>query len=344
MRPLILAVLASLVLVPCARARLVYERDAGSSTGYAVWSANDDGSGAVRIANGEAPKISPDGSLVAYSTYPAGVACGSASLRLVAASGGTDRRLLGFVSGFNGNTVWAPDSRTLAAVGLVRRSVSLVLIDAATGAQRVLARGLVHGVSFSPDGRSLVFARGGGKYGDEYALWIVDRQGGRPRRLTFGRRDEWPLWGPKAIFFTRSRTLFAVSPRGAKPLAVLHRRLRRGRSLTPIGVSADGSRLVAELYGPGVDAAETVNPDTGAASNLGLGPRAVAPAALSSDGNLILGTMPANEPVGRTSVVTIPYGGGPPSVLAQNADEPAWSGAPVVPSASRLVGRAACGF
>lgn len=344
MRPLILAVLSSLVLVPCARAGLVYERDARSGTGYAVWSANDDGSGAVRIADGDAPKISPDGSLVAYSRYPAGVVCGSASLRLVAASGSADRRLLGSVSGFNGNTVWAPDSRTLAAVGFVRRSVSLVLIDAATGAQRVLARGLIYGVSFSPDGRSLVFARRGGKYRNQYALWIVDRQGGRPRRLTFGRSDAWPLWGPKTIFFSRGRTLFEVPPRGGEPQAVLHRRLRRGRSLTPIGVSADGSRLVAALSGSGFDAAETVNPDTGAASDLGLGPQAVAPAALSSDGSMILGTMPANDRPGRTSVVTIPYGGGPPTVLAQHADEPDWSGAPVMPSASRRVARAACGF
>src|SRR5437762_991622 len=71
----------------------------------------DDGSARIKLASGELPRISPDGTTVAYETPYRGST--RPTLRVIPAAGGASRLLLKpvwFSFGF------APDSRTIAAV------------------------------------------------------------------------------------------------------------------------------------------------------------------------------------------------------------------------------------
>ena len=52
--------------------------------------------------------------------------------------------------------MWSPDGARLAVVMNTRR---LVVIDVASGARRLVARGPIQGASFSPDARRIAYAR-----------------------------------------------------------------------------------------------------------------------------------------------------------------------------------------
>src|SRR3954449_8081884 len=99
---------ASLVAAAPAGATIVYEKNPFRP---AVYAAADDGSARAKLADGELPKISPDGTTVAYETPYLGNT--RPTLRVIPAAGGTSRLLLKpvwFSFGFS------PDSRTIAAV------------------------------------------------------------------------------------------------------------------------------------------------------------------------------------------------------------------------------------
>src|SRR3954447_6241083 len=143
---------ASLVAAAPAGATIVYEKNPFRP---AVYAAADDGSARVKLASGELPKISPDGTTVAYETPYRGST--RPTLRVIPAAGGASRLLLKpvwFSFGFS------PDSRTIAAVtGKEVGRKSLVLIDVASGRVRKIDSGYFSGFSFSPDGARLVYSR-----------------------------------------------------------------------------------------------------------------------------------------------------------------------------------------
>ena len=96
--------------------------------------------------------------------------------------------------------------------------------------------------------------------------------------------------------------------------------------LSPTEWSANGNRLLAEFGGQDTTYAVTVNPKTGAERAL-TKEREVGfvGTALSSDGKLVLGSLGGFEPGPGHKVVSIPYTGGKPKVLANNASEADWS-------------------
>lgn len=98
------------------------------------------------------------------------------------------------------------------------------------------------------------------------------------------------------------------------------------QGLSPTQWSADGSRLLTEFGGQDTSYAVTVNPRTGAERTL-TKEREVGfiGTALSADGSTVLGDTGGFEPGPQHKVVTIPYTGGKPKVLAKNASEPSWS-------------------
>jgi uncharacterized membrane protein SpoIIM required for sporulation len=53
-----------------------------------------------------------------------------------------------------------------------------------------------YGFSWSPGGRQIVFARQLAPKSHSTQLWVIDSDGGHPRRLTTGTRDAWPAWSP----------------------------------------------------------------------------------------------------------------------------------------------------
>jgi len=113
---------------------------------------NTDGSGAIALGSGVDALISPDGANVAIVTP---YTRRGTSLVVRPAAGGAARTLASTGDSI-GPLTWSPDGALLAVVINTRR---LVVIDVASGARRLVARGSIHGASFSPDGRQIAYAR-----------------------------------------------------------------------------------------------------------------------------------------------------------------------------------------
>jgi Tol biopolymer transport system component len=222
------------------------------------------------------------------------------------------------------------------------------MIDVATGARRTIASGYFSGVSFAPEGGQLVYARAGNENypprSDIYRLDILP-PGAKsvaaesPQRITTDHRSTNPLWGPDGqIVFVKllgqkqrkygpKNDLYLMNPGGGQVKRLTHTKVGALlQGLTPTAWSVNGQRLLAEFGGQDTSYAVTVNPRTGAERAL-TKQREVGfvGTALSSDGSTVLGSLGGFEPGPNHRVVTIPYGGGKPKVLAGNASEPAWS-------------------
>lgn len=336
-------VLAALLAFPAvAGATLSFTRGALHSS---VFAANDDGSGAHKIGPGSNPHVAPDGLVVAYLQEGANE---PQELKLATVAGGPTRTLMiGWREPFY--LAWSPDSSTIAALrGPELGKRKLVLIDVVTGAQRVVAQGFFSGFSFNPDGSELVYSRAGSeKYpprSDVYRIQFVPPgavsvAAEKPVRLTQDHRSLDPLWGPNnQIVFVKQleakkrkygpkNELYLMNPQGKGVKRLTHTKvdpLLQG--LFPTDRSANGNRILAEFGGQDTSYAVGVNAKTGAQRPIGkAGETGFVGTALSADGKTVLGFEGGFDPVNRHDVVSVPYGGGKPTVLVKNAFEPSWS-------------------
>ena len=138
--PLLVVVAAALALPATAAATLVYTTQP-SRKPPVLWSAFNDGSGAIRLgSNYSGAKLSPDGSSVLAVRQSRK---GANQLFLLPTAGGGATLLLPSVQ--SGLYAWSPSSQLIAAVTGKRR----VLIDVATGGVSDLAAGVVTGLSVS---------------------------------------------------------------------------------------------------------------------------------------------------------------------------------------------------
>jgi Tol biopolymer transport system component len=338
-RTLLLMLAVLLALPAAARATLVFDRGTTKPT---VWAAADDGSGAHQLAAGQYPHLTPDGKVVVYA-HVTGKASGyRPDMLVVPADGSAAPRLL--ARGWRGpdTFAWSPDGTTLATVlGPEIGSQRLVLVAVASGARRTVATGFFGGVSFAPDGASLLYSRY--PHDDQYPpatdLWRAPVAGGAPVRLTSDRRSQAPLASPSGtIVFVR---LVDAQRRHYGPKNELYtmnadgsgvRRLTTTKvdpllsGLSPLDFSADGAHLLTEFGGQDTSYAVTVDPRTGAQRPVVAATEAgFVGAALSADGSTILGATGGWDPNDRHDVVTIPYAGGTPTVLARDAADPDWS-------------------
>jgi hypothetical protein len=326
-----LFVAASLAAAAPSSATLVYEKNPFKPRVYA---AADDGSGPVKLAAGELPRISPDGTIVAYETQYAGKSV--PTLRVVAPTGGASRLLL--------KPVWftyvfSPDSKTLAAItGKEVGRKRLVVIDVTTGAVRKVDSGQFSGVSFSPDSASLVYARAQkDAYPPRANLFIAPVAGGAPTALTTDHRSIDPVWGAAGIAFvklrkpTRNGDAYKQDIYVHDPTTGVVRRLTRTKvpfllsGLDPVAWSGDGSRLLAEFGGQDTSFAETVDPATGAVRRVGRLSDGLVGYDLSADGSAILATSGGYDPGDPHDIVTVPYTGGRPTVLVRGGLSPDWN-------------------
>lgn len=335
-------VLVALLAFPvAAQATLAYVRN---PLHPAVFAANDDGSGAHKVADGSNPRVSPDGLSVAFLHEGAKNA---QELQVVLAAGGPPRTLMvSFREPFY--LEWSPDSTLIAALrGPELGKRKLVLIDVLTGAQRVVARGFFSGFSFSPDGSELAYAKAGSeKFPPRSDLFrvqllppgVVSVAAEKTVRLTSDHRSSYPLWGPQKIVFAKDveakkrkygpkNELYLMSSNGKGLKRLTHTKvppLLQG--LFPTDWSADGNRLLAEFEGQDVSFAVGVNPRTGAQKLIDKdGEQGFVGTAISNDGSSVLGYTGGFDPSFKHNVVSIPYAGGKPKVLAKNASEPSWS-------------------
>ncbi|MDX6608775.1 MAG: Dipeptidyl peptidase N-terminal region [Solirubrobacterales bacterium] len=340
-----LATVIVLLIAPASsEATLAFTRNPLSPT---VFAANDNGSAARKLGSGSNPRVSPDGQMVVF--YRFGKGKQPSELMVATATGGTPKKL---ASGWRDPFVfaWSSDSTTIAVLlGPEVGKQRLTTIDIATGAQHTIARGYFSGVSFAPQGsEQLVYARATSEsfpprsdiYGiDLLPLGAIGIAAVSPHRLTSDHRSSSPLWGPDGqIVFVKhlgeksrkygpKNELFLMNPNGSKVERLTHTKVDPLLSgLSPTEWSANGSRLLTEFGGQDTTYAVTVNPKTGAERTL-TKEREVGfvGTALSKDGTTVLGSLGGFEPGPGHRVISIPYAGGKPKVLANNASEPDWS-------------------
>jgi Tol biopolymer transport system component len=168
-----------------------------------IWTADLDASNRRQLARGNYPDISPDGRWVAFLDW-------ANRLRIVPTGGGSARVIargpLG--AGFT----WAPHSRQLAVIV----GGSLLAIDIGTGRRVRIDRDVrIWGVSFSPSGKKIVWARKTGKHrvtlGD-VDLFSGSTNGGDHWRLTSDRGSDRPVWGRAGIAFARFEPFTLLHP------------------------------------------------------------------------------------------------------------------------------------
>jgi Tol biopolymer transport system component len=326
----VVSITTSLAAAAPASATIVYEKSPFRPTVYA---AADDGSARVQLASGELPKISPDGTTVAYETPYRGST--RPTLRVIPVTGGASRLLLKpvwFSFGFS------PDSKTIAAVtGKEVGRKRLVLIDVASANVRTVAHGQFSGFSFSPDSASLVYARAlKDAYPPRSDLNVAPVAEGLSTQVTTDHRSVDPVWGAAGIAFVKLRKptrkgdaykqdIYLLDPAGVV------RRLTTTKvpfllsGLDPVAWSADGTRLLAEFGGQDTSYAETVDPATGIVRRVGRFSEGIVGYDLSADGSTILATTGGYDPGDQHDVVTIPYAGGNPTILVHNAFSPDWT-------------------
>ncbi|TML02674.1 MAG: hypothetical protein E6G41_15030 [Actinobacteria bacterium] len=328
---LIVAAVAALAAAVPAGATIVFEKSPFRPT---VWAAADDGSARVQLASGELPKISPDGTTVAYETPYRGTT--RPTLRVVPVAGGESRRLL--------KPVWysfgfSPDSKWIAAVtGKEVGRKRLVLIEVATGAVRTIAHGAFSGFSFSPDSSLLVFSRAlKDTYPPRSDLLVVPVAGGLPAVLTTNHRSIDPVWGAPGIAFVKLRKPTRRGDAWKQDVYLLDPGTKAVRRITttkvpfllsgldPVAWSADGTRLLAEFGGQDTSYAETVDSATGVVRRAGRRSDGIVGYDLSADGTTILATTGGYDPGDPHDVVALPYAGGTPTVLIKNAFSPDWT-------------------
>jgi len=341
-RALALGVAATaLVAAAPAQATLVYTKNLGSiKYKPSVWAANDDGSARHRLATGFHPRISPDGTTVAYTSEVRTGTSFRYQLNVVAAVGGAPRAL---IKRLNDPFAlrWSPDSTKLLAVaGPERGPYRLTLVDVASGVTRTIDQGSsMFGASFSPDGQQLVYSRVVGSanaYPPRGELFRADVSGGQPTRLTKGGRSFYPLWGPQGLVYSQARQrkqdapvyqLHRLAPDGSGDSVITHTKVGRLVSgLTATEFSADGSRLLAQFGGQDTSYAVAVNPATGKERVLGpKGEQGDYATRISKDGKTVLAADGGFDPGNRGDVITRAYAGGKSTVLVPNADDPDWN-------------------
>jgi len=341
------ALLVVLAAAPApARATLVFVRQPLHPV---VWAAEDNGKRAHKLVEGSNPRVSPDGKIVALLHQGRGPKA-QPELVLAPTDGSAPPSTL--VSGWRepSDFAWSPDSKSVVAVlGPELGAKRLVLIDTVTGAQQTIASGFFSGVGFAPGsgaGGQIVYGRAASeKFPPRSDVYRYDIPGGTPVQaphpvaITHDHRSTDPLWGPndKIVFvkllgakqrqYGPKNELYSMNPAGKQVKRLTNTKvdpLLQG--LYPTQWSASGKRLLAQFEGQDTTYAVTVNPRTGAQRPLvEATEQGVIGTALSADGKLVLGATGGFEPGPGHNVVTIPYGGGKPKVLAKNAFEPGWS-------------------
>ncbi len=325
-------------------ATIAFERLAAGGH-FTIWSAEDNGANPRQLTTpsigGFQPLLAPDGSAVLFQSEPSS---GNPTLDVVPAAGGPVTTLVSGGEPNIGQTAWSPDSKTIVtALKITPEREQLALIDVATHAMRVIASGNFEGVSFSPDSTKLAFARAPSArtFPTASDIYTVAVSGGKAVRITNNRRSTAPVWGPRQIAFARTvkargrredapkSNIWLMNPNGSRARQLTRQKapfLQMGP--VPLAWSASGAQLLAEFTGQDTSYGQGVNPRTGAAHTFSRN-RSIAfgfiATSISRDGKRVLGATGGFEPGPAHNVVTVPFGGGPMTVLVRNGFDPSWN-------------------
>lgn len=255
------------------------------------------------------PRISPDGTRVAYSIVdPVRHAS-----RIVQRSL-SQARLIEISDGADGNEffpVWSPDGSSIAFARQDSDECSILLASASGGAERLIDRCVVAAVtyfSWTPDGRSLISTRPSGATATDMAITLVPIDGSALDRIPYahdnGDLDLDARYSPdgRLIAFRRGASpysdLFVVDAIGGDVRQLTHLASRiRGFDWT-----RDGSALVFSSSHEGPQQLYTVSIGDGRIEALGVQPAEFPSAARGAD------TVVYEIPRLRTQLATVDVG------------------------------------
>ncbi len=337
LKPLLaVSVLALFLALPAgASAAIAFVRGFATQT---VYTASDNGSGVKRVGKGGEPHLSPDGASLIYRTEGPGH---RPEMKLVPVAGGAARTLMtNWQEPFE--VKWSPDSESILALrGGELGKRKLVLVTVATGAQKVLASGFFTGFSFDPEGKEVVYASASANnnFPPKSDVYRVSAAGGKATALTRDHLSEYPLWGPSGqIVFVKllegskrkyapKNELFLMNPNGKGVKRLTHTKVGQlVQGLFPTAWSANGNRLLTQFGGQDTSYAVGVNVRTGAQRPiLEATEQGLVGVALSANGQTVYGSTGGFEPGGPKAVVSVPWGGGKPKTLVNNALLPSFS-------------------
>ncbi len=257
------------------------------------------------------PRISPDGTRVAYSIVDP-----VRHLSRIVQRSLSQSRLIDVTDGVAGNEffpVWSPDGASIAFARQDSDECSILLASALGGSERLIDRCVVASVtyfSWTPDGRSLISTRPSSATATDMAITLVPIDGSALDRIPYDH-DNTDLdldarYSPdgKLIAFRRGASpysdLFVVDAIGGEVRQLTHLASRmRGFDWT-----RDGSALVFSSSHEGPQELYTVSIDNGRIEPLGVQPAEYPSAARGTD------TVVYEIPRLRTQLATVPLGSG----------------------------------
>lgn len=326
------AVLVAAVWAAPAQAELVYVKNPGGVEPV-VYVASDKGENPRRLGIGRAPTISPDGRWVAFVTDARG---GSTMEAVVLQKLDAGSQRLVMRSRSIASLRFSPDGSKLAAIGAGKR---VRVYDVAADRLHVAAKGAIRGYSFSPDSKQVVVGRAEKDRLQAPSDLFVGPATGRRKlaRITdFGRAVN-PVWGPNEVVFDRFKrrkdaapayNLWAVAPAGERALRQLTelRIPKLVSGLVPLEISADARRMLAVFSGEDTEVGFTVATRSGKTRALSRDfENGLVGFDLSADGKRVLAHTGGANPGGAHDVVSVPYGGGEPKLLVEDAAYPDWT-------------------
>jgi hypothetical protein len=298
--------------------------------------ANSSGGSVRALGTGTGAIVAPNGQSVAVVQQVPPADNATSELIVYPTSGGAAVKIY-HCGGFLGLYGWSPDSKLILAScphGL-NDSGPLLAFRAAGGSAVTLAKGVIEGASFAPNSSGdVVFALAKSQLSTAPVNLFVNLSSGGPAlQITHDGHDLSPVWGPKSIIFARSKSrgsqyapinqLWSVSPSGGTATQLTHMNVGPlAEGLLPLALSANGKHLLAGFTGTDQSGTWAVDLSSTTVVPRQLSAQTV-PDAISRNGQTVLFTKGFEG--APTSVESVPWGGGKPTVLAAHAANASWN-------------------
>lgn len=242
-----------------------------------IWTANEDGSGVVRVTDHKArevyPRFSPDGKWIAFSSNREG----NYDVFVIPAAGGKAKQLT-FHSADDNVVGWTPDGKSVIFtssrnMGAFPNVATMFEVSVEGGMEKLIETDWGSSGGYSPDGSKLAFTRHPSvwsrkHYRGSYAadLWVEEVAAKKFTRLAdpdYKGNYLWPMYGRNGdIYFVSDEltneksvkwgspeiyqsvnNIWKISDKGGKPVQVTHH--TSGNLYFP-SISADGKTIVYE--------------------------------------------------------------------------------------------------